>query len=184
MLLSENPHVAKLFLGTLDRLLNPELVRDAFRAAAQEVGYTDVDEFLPPVTSTPKKKSKGGKALNSDSKPKVQRGYLAYNLFYMLAQDHLNHNPSYARLLKTAGPGDDKQKPTGLSMKIAGRMWKSLSDEQKKSFNDAYQVRNAVNPTETIMNSSFVLHVRLISVNLNVFLIKRVPSSCSLSAKS
>ncbi|GAX82951.1 hypothetical protein CEUSTIGMA_g10378.t1 [Chlamydomonas eustigma] len=139
MLLSENAHVARLFLLTLDRLLNPALVRDAFRAAAQEIGFTDVDDFLPPVANTPKRKSKGGKTGNSDSKPKTQRPYLAYNLFYILALDHLNHNPSYARLLKTAGQGDDKQKPTGLSMKIAGKMWQSLSEEQKKAFTEAYQ---------------------------------------------
>ncbi|GAX82952.1 hypothetical protein CEUSTIGMA_g10379.t1 [Chlamydomonas eustigma] len=136
---TKNAHVARLFLLTLVRLLNPALVRDAFRAASKEIGFTDVDDFLPPVANTPKRKSEGGKTGNRDSKPKTQRSYLPYNLFYILALDNLNHKPSYARLLKTAGQGDDKQKPTRLSMKIAGKMWQSLSEEQKKAFTEAYQ---------------------------------------------
>ena len=56
--------VLKTITGTLSRLFNPAIVRDAVTSAASEAGMVDIDAYLPPAppapkdVTTPKKKAK------------------------------------------------------------------------------------------------------------------------------
>ena len=46
--------VLKTIVGTLSRLLNPAIVRDAITSAASEAGLTDIGAYLPPASPVPK----------------------------------------------------------------------------------------------------------------------------------
>ena len=56
--------VLKTVVGTLSRLFNPAIVRDAVKSAASEAGLAGIDAYLPPAppapkdVTTPRKKAK------------------------------------------------------------------------------------------------------------------------------
>ena len=128
--------VLKTVVGTLSRLFNPAIVRDAVKAAAAEAGLMDIDAYLPAApapkdaAATPGKKGKKEKA---ERKPGRMQ---PYTVFVTKVMDRINHEASYSSL-STGGPDGEKVHP----MSIAAGLWKGLGDASREAFSRAYQVR-------------------------------------------
>lgn len=125
--------VIKTFVGTLNRLFNPALVRDAFKAAASEAGLENIETLLPPPPAILKEKGAG--KVKKEKKIGPPRKTQPYTIFVSKLMDRIAHEASYTSL--TNGPGGVKVNP----MTIAGSLWKQLSDKSKEDFAKAYQVR-------------------------------------------
>lgn len=126
--------VLKTIIGTLTRLINPSLVRDAVKAAASEAGLENIDAYLPAAPASAKATNGKPKKEKTERKP---RKMIPYTLFVTLAMDRINHDASYASL--TQGPEGAKVHP----MTISATLWKALSDQQRDAYVKAYQVWGA-----------------------------------------
>jgi len=124
--------IIKTFVGTLTRLFNPSLVRDAVKAAASEAGLENVESLLPELPNAVKVKGAG--RVKKEKKLRPPRKPQPYTIFVSKAMDRINHESSYTSL--SSGPGGEKINP----MAIVASLWKQLSLKSKEDFGKAYQV--------------------------------------------
>lgn len=128
----------KLLVNALSRLIHPSIAGDIIRAAATEAGLSShVDAYLaelqPPAPAAVK--GKRGKKLTKDGKDRRGRAAHPFTIFVAKAMERIKEHPAYHQ----RSVGSDGKAQRGMSMTMAGLIWKGLSEDTKEEFARVYQ---------------------------------------------